>query len=620
VIQIQNLQKGFGLQELFREASFQVGPGERVGITGRNGSGKSTLFKMILGLESTDGGSINIPRGYTLGHLSQHLHFDGPTVHAEACSALKPNEEGWIEAHKVESILFGLGFDRESMDRSPQLLSGGFQIRLNLAKVLASEPHMLLLDEPTNYLDIVSVRWLERFLRNWNGELLLITHDRNFMDRVCTHTVGIHRGRMRKIQGGVTKLQETLIAEEEVHMRTLENEAAKREQLQKFIDRFRAQATKAKAVQSRVKALERHEPLERLASIRNLDFAFNEAPFPGKRVLSVNDLSFGYTDGPLLIEAISFEVFKGDRIAIIGPNGRGKTTLLNLIARELEPVDGKIELNPNVKLNYFGQTNINRLDLARTVEEEIQTALTDNGRGRARTLAGVMMFEGDAALKPIRVLSGGERSRVLLAKILGGACNLLLLDEPTNHLDMESVDSLIDALEDFQGASIIVTHDEEMLHAFATKLVVFDGGRCFVFEGSYQDFLDRVGWVDEKAEKMSSLPPKSAVEAGSGNAVPIGKDKDSRRARAEYVAERSRLLKPVEKKISDTESEIKKNEDRQTAIEGELVEASAAAEGTRITTLGKELGELQKRLEKLYSEWENAGTALEELKAKYPLE
>ena len=618
MIQIQNLQKGFGLQELFRDASFQVAHGEGIGVTGRNGSGKSTLFKMILNQESIDGGSVNIPKGYTLGHLSQHLHFEHATVHAEACSALRPNEDGWLESHKVEAILFGLGFDRESMDRSPQLLSGGFQIRLNLAKVLASEPHMLLLDEPTNYLDIVSVRWLERFLRNWKGELLLITHDRNFMDRVCTHTVGIHRGRMRKIQGGVTKLQETLLAEEEVYMRTLENEAAKREQLQKFIDRFRAQATKAKAVQSRVKALERHEPLERLSNIRNLDFSFNEAPFPGKRVLTVQQLGFHYPQGSLLIDNISFEVFKGDRVAIIGPNGRGKTTLLNLIANELRPTSGKVDLNPNVKLNYFGQTNINRLDMNRTVEEEIQSALTDNARGRARTLAGVMMFESDAALKPIRVLSGGERSRVLLAKILGSPCNLLLLDEPTNHLDMESVDSLIDALEDFQGASMIVTHDEELLHAFATKLVVFDAGQCFVFEGTYQDFLERVGWNDEKNEKMSSLPPK--VETPVGGAVPVGKDKESRRARAEYIAERSRLLKPVEKKITESESAIKKEEDRIAAIELELVEASSAGDGSRITELGKELGERQHRLERLLTEWENAGLALEELQARYPLE
>jgi len=476
---------------------------------------------------------------------------------------------------------------------------------------------MLLLDEPTNYLDIVSVRWLERFLRNWNGELLLITHDRNFMDRVCTHTLGIHRGRMRKIQGGVTKLQETLIAEEEVYMRTLENEASKREQLQKFIDRFRAQATKAKAVQSRVKALERHEPLERLSSIRNLDFSFNEAPFPGKRVLSVNNLSFGYPESSLLIDDISFEVFKGDRIAIIGPNGRGKTTLLNLIAGELSPISGQIDHNPNVKLNYFGQTNINRLDLNRTVEEEIQSSLPDNTRGRARTLAGVMMFEGDAALKPIRVLSGGERSRVLLGKILGSSCNLLLLDEPTNHLDMESVDSLIDALEAFQGASLIVTHDEEMLHAFATRLVVFDGGRCFVFNGSYQDFLERVGWSDERSEKMTSLPQRT--ENNNGPVAGGAKDKETRRARAEYVAERSRVLKPLEKKLSDIEANIKKNEETQLILEKSLIEASTSCDGTRITALGKDISEVSKKIEQLYIDWDQIGNEIESVKSKYPL-
>ena len=615
MIQIQNISKDFGTQTLFKEAGFLVAPGERVGVIGRNGSGKSTLFKIILGEEDLDGGSICIPKNYTFGHLSQHIHFTHPTVREEACSVLQENEEGWLETHKVEAILFGLGFDEESMDKSPSILSGGFQIRLNLAKVLASEPKMLLLDEPTNYLDVVSTRWLSRFLKQWKGELLLITHDRHFMDSVCTHTVGIHRQKMRKIQGTVQKLKDTIAEEEEVFIRTQENEAKKREQLEKVIDKFRFKASKAAMVQSKLKTVAKLAPIERLSHERNLDFSFTEAPFPGKRMLQIKNLSFAYPNGPQLIEDLSIEIFKGDRVGIIRPNGRGKTTLLNLIANELNACNGQIEYNPNIKTNYFGQTNINRLHLENTVEEEIQTAVPDSSRGRARSLAGLMMFSGDSALKKVRVLSGGERSRVLLGKILATSCNLLLLDEPTNHLDMESIESLIDALEDYEGTAMVVTHDEELLHAFANRLIVFDQGECFSFEGSYQDFLDNIGWKSEKKEAMTSLPQTQTEKK-----EPVVPNKENRKARADYIAERSRLLKPLEKELARTEESIKKQETLALELEQKLVLASEQNDGESIASLAKKLDENKKQIDHLYDSWEIATANHQEVLAKYPLD
>ena len=345
------------MQVLLDGASMLVADHERVGLVGRNGCGKSTLFKMILGQECIDGGNIDIPKGYTIGYLQQHIKFTHPTVHEEACSVLKVNEDGWLEEHKVEAILFGLGFDEESMQKDPMLLSGGFQIRLNLAKVLASEPDMLLLDEPTNYLDIVSMRWLSRFLRAWKGEVLLITHDHHFMEEVCMHTVGIHRHKMRKVKGTVEKLRETIAEEEEVAMRTQENEQRKKEQLERVIERFRYKAAKAAMVQSKIKAAAKLANGERLTHERNLDFSFTETPFPGKRMLQIKGLHFAYPNrgddgsvqgmGPELITDLTMEIFKGDRIAVIGPNGRGKTTLLNLIAKELQPTEGEISYNPN---------------------------------------------------------------------------------------------------------------------------------------------------------------------------------------------------------------------------------------------------------------------------------
>ena len=618
MIQVQNITKSFGAQDLFRDASFLVAPRERVGIVGRNGCGKSTLFKMILGEEYIDGGNIDIPKNYTLGYLKQHIAFTHKTVHEEACSVLKVNEDGWLDTHQVESILFGLGFDEESMQKDPMLLSGGFQIRLNLAKVLASEPNMLLLDEPTNYLDIVSTRWLARFLRGWKGEVLLITHDRKFMDSVCTHVVGIYHKKMRKIQGTVAKLKETIAIEEEVAKRTQENEAHKREQLEKVIDRFRFKASKAAMVQSKIKAVERLGEVSRLDHERNLEFSFNQADFPGKRMMQIKNLNFHFEGGPTLIQELTAEIFKGDRIAIIGPNGRGKTTLLNLIANELKPVSGEVSLNPNVIINYFGQTNINRLDLNKTVEEELQSSITSAERGKARNLAGLMMFSGDAALKQIKVLSGGERSRVLLGKILATPCNLLLLDEPTNHLDMESIESLIDALEDYQGTAIVVSHDEELLHVFANKLIVFDGGKCFMFEGSYADFLEKVGWVEEKTESTTKVAIEKSNISANG-AVPVAKDKESRRARAAYVEERSKIVRPIEKRIKKWEEEIQKQEALAAELEQNLVEASEKNDGALISQIAKDLGEAKKKTDEAYEEWEKASAELEEAQKKYPL-
>lgn len=503
MIGLQGIKKGYGEQILFEDISFQVNPGERIGISGRNGHGKSTLFRIILGQESPDGGRIEIPRGYTIGHLDQHYQYEHPTTHAEACSALPDLEGGYKEEYKAEEILHGLGFSVAMIEGDPHKLSGGYQVRLNLAKALLREPRMLLLDEPTNYLDITSSRWLERFLLNWENELMIITHDRAFMDKVCTHVVGIHRRKCRKVQGTVAKLWEAIAQDEEVVLKTAASEAKKREQMEKFIARFKAQAAKAKMVQSRVKLLEKKGDAPNLGPVaKDLDFAFTPRDFPAKRLLQIRDLQFGYGEnGPTLIDGLSIEVFKGDRVAIIGPNGRGKTTLLNLIAGELQPRSGAIERHDAVREAYFGQTNVQRLDPRNTVEEEIMCTLDNQqnfGRGKARNLAGLMMFEGDAALKPVKVLSGGEKSRVLLAKILATPCNLLLLDEPTNHLDIESCESLVEACQDFPGAMLLVSHDEDFLRGFATRLIVFDGDRVFLFEGTYDEFLETIGWVEEK--------------------------------------------------------------------------------------------------------------------------
>lgn len=609
MIQVNSLSKAYGRQTIFDDIDFTVNPGERVGLVGRNGHGKTTLFRMILGQEYADEGVITIPNGYRIGHLSQHIAFTEKTVLKEGCLLLPKTDDGRDESYKVGAVLHGLGFSNEDFDADPSSLSGGYQIRLNLAKVLVSEPNLLLLDEPTNYLDIVSIRWLIKFLRSWPNELIIITHDREFMDSVTTHTLGIHRQKVRKIEGPTEKLYQQILIDEEVYEKTRINDERKRKDVEQFINRFRAQATKAKAVQSRVKALARHDQREKLTDIQSLDFAFNDAPFTGKQLIAAEDLSFSFDpSSEPLISHLEFSVGKNDRIAIIGKNGKGKTTLLNLLAGELEPADGAIVRHPQLKTAFFGQTNINRLDLSKTVEAEIMDVHPDHNRGAARKICGAMMFEGDMAMKKISVLSGGERSRVLMGKLLVSPANLLLLDEPTNHLDMESIDSLIEAIDAFKGAVVIVTHSELVLHSIATRLIIFDGGMIRVFDGTYEDFLGRVGWSDEGVVAAQSGP----VEIAKGKGL---SKKDLRRLRAEIITNRSKILSPLQKRITDIEDMISGFEKRIEMDNQSLLAASTKGDGRAIRDLTRAIHETKEHIDSLFSELEEL-TAEHDAKAK----
>jgi ATP-binding cassette, subfamily F, member 3 len=596
MIQISGLSKSYGTQVIFDYIGFSVNAGERIGLIGRNGHGKTTLLRMITGEEKPDTGVIGIPNGYVIGYLSQHLRFREDTVLKEGCLGLKPTDDGRDESYKVESILMGLGFSKEDFSCDPLDLSGGYQVRLNLAKLLVSEPNLLLLDEPTNYLDIVSIRWLAKFLRNWKGELILITHDREFMDSVTTHTLGIHRNRMRKIAGPTHKLYQQILMEEEVYEQTRINEEKKRREVEQFINRFRAQATRARAVQSKIKALGRNERLNKMSAIKELEFSFVPAHFSGKWLMEAKDVSFSFdVEGPPLIERLDLAIGKHDRIAVIGKNGKGKTTLLNLLAGELQPVEGSIDRHAQLRLAYFGQTNIQRLSPEKTVEEEILDAQPDYHRGAARTVCGVMMFEGDSALKKVKVLSGGEKSRVLLGKLIVSPANLLLLDEPTNHLDMESVDSLLEAIDAFEGALVIATHSEMILHAIATRLIVFDDDRVKVFEGTYQDFLDRDGWKDERTEE-------SFIRQTSGKREDGLNRKDLKRIKAELINSRSRTLTPLQSRISEVEEEITQLEQGIETDTQALVAVSMKGDGDSIRQLSRSIHTSREKIETLFDE------------------
>ncbi len=601
MIQVVGLAKGYGAQILFEDISFTLGKGERVGLVGRNGTGKTTLFKILLGEELPDSGDVIIPKNYKTGTLKQHLHFTHATILDECMTALTGEAE--FDQYKVEKMLLGLGFKLDDFSRPPSDFSGGYQIRLNLAKVLLADPDCLLLDEPTNYLDIVSMRWLSKFLRSFRGEVVIITHDRGFMDEVTTHTMGIWRQKVFKIKGPSSKYFEQILLEEDMYEKTRVNSEKKRKDLEAFVARFKAKASKATQAQSRMKLLEKMPELDALAMISTLDFEFNHKECPGKTLMEVKDISFGYTKENL-IEDISFPILKGDKIAIIGKNGKGKSTLLNLLAGELNPRQGQISPNVNLLIGHFGQTNINRLDMERTIEEEVSSVDINLGQQRVRSICGTMMFTGDLAKKKIKVLSGGERARVLLAKLLAKPCNLLLLDEPTNHLDQESVESLTLELQNYPGAVVIVTHSESMLREVATKLIVYHHGKVEYLSETYDDFLRKIGWEEDESSSPGGSREKPSRQ-------------ETKRMRSEMIIERGRDCSPMKKRMEYLEQTIIKLEEEQPKLEAELIERSTQGDSKKIQETSQRLGVVKKKIDKAFEDLTEVTNKYDDLMAKY---
>jgi len=605
MISVENLTKSYGGRTLFESINFRVNSGERIGLVGRNGYGKTTLFRLIKGEAHADSGAVIIPKNYRIGYVRQTLEFTKNTILEEGMTGLS---EGEKEHHwKVEKILAGLGFTMQDMSRRPEEFSGGYQVRLNLAKILASDPDMLLLDEPTNYLDITSIRWIIRFLNNWPHELILITHDRSFMDKLATHIIGIHRRKMRKIAGNTENFYSQIAQDEEVHEKTRLNDEKRQKEIKQFITRFRAKARLANMVQSRIKTLEKMEKKEKLEKLKTLDFYFRSKPFSGKHVMSARDISFSYDDQPLLFKHLDITVGAKNRFCIIGKNGKGKTTLLKLLGGTLRPQTGEIVYNPNVTIGFFEQTNIKTLVDTHTVEEEILYSADDIDQQQARNICGAMMFEGEDAQKKIKVLSGGEKSRVMLGKILASRVNLLLLDEPTNHLDMEACDSLLAALDNFEGTIIMVTHNEMFLHALAQKLILFQNDRAYVFEGSYQDFLDRGGWEDEKPQgkRVSVMPdPNSSTRKLI--------KKELKRRKSEIITERGKILNPIKENIARTENEIEEFEIELARYHQEMIKVSQEMDGKKIEKLSREIYNCQSTIDALYNELEELTTVHDE--------
>lgn len=602
MIQLTNISKHFGKNELFSHLDFRLGAGHRVGLVGRNGSGKSTLFKLILDEEHPDGGEITIPKGYKIGALKQHLKFSEPTLRDETALAL--SEDDKFSIYKVEKILFGLGFVQEDLEKNPLSFSGGFQIRINLAKLLITEPNLLLLDEPTNYLDILSLRWLRSFLKSFDGEVIIITHDRDFMDSITTHTMGIIRKSLSIIPGNTHKFYEQLKSNDEHYEKQKIAQDRKRKELEEFIAKNKTRASTAALAQSKVKQLEKMEDMESLGSENSLKFDFKFKDTPAKVLLDIKELSFGYSSDNILFKDISFTLKKGETLGIIGKNGKGKSTLLNVIAQELKQLHGSVDFHGTTTFGHFGQTNINHLNPNNTIMDEIYVANPKLPESTVRNICGSMMFSADNAKKKVALLSGGEKSRVMLGQIIAREVNLLFLDEPTNHLDMESIDALTQAIKNFKGSSIIVTHSEELLRQVCDRLIVFANGSATYFDGKYDDFLDKIGWQEEVIEEKVKSAPK------------VNK-KENKKQRTLLINERNKLTSPLKKEVESLEKSIMNLEELIEQEHEELIEASNKGDNSRVIELSRTVLAHEKEVEEKFEQLEISQTKWDEINDEY---
>lgn len=584
MIRVDNIAKFFETRELFSEISFSVGPKERVGVVGRNGQGKSTLLKIITGHQEVDEGQVVIPTGYRVGFLPQKLSFSEETALKEAMLGLKgASHEQW----RAEKILTGLGFAPESWYQHPDKFSGGYQVRIKLAQVLLSEPQMLLLDEPTNFLDIVSIRWLVMQLQNWPGEALIVSHDRDFLDGFITHTLGLYQRKIKKLPGLTEAFYSFVATERETYSRQRINQDRKRKKAEKFISQFRSSARRSNQAQSRLKQLEKMGVMEEMGQEAVLDFSFTYQPVPAKKLLTMHNVSFGYKKGQVsLIDGLNVRLMQGQKVGVIGKNGLGKSTLLRLLAGEIKPGLGKITSHVGLKQAYFQQAHTAYLDESKTIEQELWVVSPKLSRTRVRSVAGAMLFSGNEALKPVGVLSGGERSRVLLGKVLLQPCNMLLLDEPTHHLDGPSIEAMIEAINNFEGLVVVVSHDEHLLRKTVNRLIVFEESGVRVFEGGYETFLREVGWQEEE-----KLQPVASSKKTSVSRVVSNKERQLQK-------EQKRLKKAqeqLERKIGQLERKLQQ-------INEDLVEASYKQTWELIKDLTERQQSLRAEIDFLYME------------------
>jgi ATP-binding cassette subfamily F protein 3 len=650
LIEIVGLEKAFGEKILFSATSLRLGARDRIGLVGPNGSGKTTLFRMITGEEHPDRGDILVRKGVHIGHLSQEpMPVQGQSLLEEVQSGVKDlslledkmrllqeeiSEEkdletlealarayghleeryarrgGYALESQAKAILQGLGFREADFSRSSEELSGGWLMRLALAKILLANPDLLLLDEPTNHLDLQSLIWLESFLGEYLGTILIVSHDRDFLNRAVTKILAIEGKKIVPYAGNYDAFIEAREKKTTILEAALETQRKKVEQTERFIERFRYKATKAKQVQSRIKTLEKMELIEEpLESQKTMRFSFPQPVRSGRVVAEMKGIYKGY--GPVQVySGIDLTLAREDKVALVGVNGAGKSTLLKLLAGVIEPDAGVIQLGHNVSRTYFAQHQLELLDPAKTVWEEIFSLAKDESISFLRAILGAFLFSGEEVEKKVSVLSGGEKSRLVLAKMLMRPANFLLLDEPTNHLDIAARDVLEQTLQGFQGALCFITHDRHLINAVANKVIEVDAGKLTVYPGNYDDYL-------YKRELEKQVEAQNGVNSAAGDGE--SKDKAARRSKEQKRLEaeaRNRFYREtleIRKRIQSVEADLDRYTKKMEELARQLADPEVYRRGENIPELLKSHASAKKQVEDLTAEWEALAQELEGL-------
>jgi len=598
MITLTHFQKQFGNKVLFKDCSFQIGVRDRIGLIGPNGSGKTTLFRMILGEDSIDNGDLRIAKGVKVGYLPQEvISLKGDNVleevlkgaagitslqdkmkilEEELSSIKNPKEQeklakeygklqerytilgGYSLEADAKQILQGLGFKEKDFNRTTDELSGGWLMRIALAKILLQSPDLLLLDEPTNHLDLESLIWLENFLINYPGAMVIVSHDRVFLNHLVDRIAEIEAQKLDLYYGDYDHYLQEKEARKRIVEATYKAQQRKIEQTERFIERFRAKNTKSSQVQSRIKMLERLERIELPKEKREIRFQFPAPRRSSHRVVEVRDLYKRYSD-TVVYQGIDLTLFRGDKVALVGPNGAGKSTLLKILAGVLEFEKGEVLLGKDVTRAYFSQNQFDLLHLENTVFEELLSIATDESQTELRTLLGTFLFSGDEIEKKVSVLSGGEKSRLILAKMLLKPANFLLLDEPTSHLDIPARNVLETALKQFQGTICLITHDRHLINEIANKVIEIDRGIPNVYPGNYDYYLYKKQLIQmEEAKKEVNKGLKAEVQEKEKSEKKKSKYmvKEERRRRAQEVDEFRRQLSSLEKRFHEVEKSL----------------------------------------------------------------
>jgi ATP-binding cassette, subfamily F, member 3 len=647
MLTLSQVGKSHGLRVLFSDVSLQLAPGRHVGLVGPNGAGKTTLLEIVAGVQAPDEGAVNRATRTTVGYLRQEIaEHRGRSVLAEvvgaagevatvarelaaleARMATEAHDDDLVAAYghaqdrferlggydleaRARKVLAGLGFAESDMQRPVAELSGGWMMRIGLARLLLAEPDVLLLDEPTNHLDLDSVRWLEGFLAEYAGALLVVSHDRDFLNTVANRIVELDAGTAVEYVGDYADFiaQRTLRMEQQ--RAAAANQQRKIAATEQFIERFRYKATKARQVQSRIKALDRLEridaPDERRRTMR---FAFPPPPRGGREVVRLDHVAKAYGDRTVYTD-LDLTLERGQKVALVGPNGAGKSTLLKLLAGRLEPDAGTRTLGHNVHVAYYGQHQVDELDLGKTVLAELSGAV-DTAKVNPRSMLGAFLFSGDDVDKRVAVLSGGERARLALAKLLAAPVNLLCMDEPTNHLDMASRDVLEDALVAYPGTVVLITHDRHLIRSVADVVVDVRGGAATVHLGTYEDYLDRVdGGGVAPRPAAAPAPQEQGPDRGSRA------DQTARkRAEAERRNRLHRATSGMRRRLVQVEHELGHAEAEVADLTRQLADPAVYDDNDRVRDLVRRHEAAKDRAAALFAEWEQLATDLEDATA-----